>query len=159
MKLIIALFFISMSAHAVTPLDLKLGYWEYKIDLESNPMMKKAMASIAKLPKATREQIMKKMGASVGSKKTFTCFTAKDMKNWEEKIGGKLDKEGCKMVVKKSTKRIYDAVRKCKDEESNMEIYFKMKNDKEGESKVKMPMSPDPIKTKMTWVSSKCPKN
>lgn len=158
MKLILSLLFFTTSVFAITPLDMKLGYWEYKIDLGSSPMMKKAMASLSKLPKAQREQIMKKMGASAGIKKTYTCFTAKDMKNWKKKINGSMDKDGCKIVVMKSTKKVYQAVRKCENGKGNIEMLFKMLNDKEGESFVKMPMSPKPIKTSMTWVSSNCPK-
>jgi hypothetical protein len=159
MKLIITLLLLTSPIHAVTPLDMKLGYWEYKIDLGTNPMMKKAMASLSKLPKAQRDQVIKSMGMSTsGIKKTYICFTSKDMKNWEEKISGIMDKDGCKMIVKKSTKKIYEAVRKCKDEQGNMEFSFKMLSNKEGSSSVIMSMSPKPINTKMSWVSSKCPK-
>ena len=146
-----------MSAHADTPLDMKLGYWEYKIDLASSPMMQKAMASLAKLPKPQRDQIMKKMGVNAGSKKTYQCFTAEDMKNWKKKLSGMTDNGGCKMIVKKSTKTVFEAIRKCQ-KGGDMEMFFKMVSDKEGDSVVKLAMSPNPIKTKMTWVSSNCPK-
>ena len=152
------LFTFSISViHAVTPLDLKLGYWEYKIDIESNPMMKQAIASLSKLPKEQRDQIMKKMGAAGGFKKMYHCFTTEDMKNWEQKIAGKLDTEDCKMIVKKSTKKIYLAKRKCNKSEKNIEISIIMKDNKEGESIVTMPISSNPIKTEMKWVSSTCP--
>lgn len=158
MKLIISLFLLSFSAYAVTPLDMKVGYWEYQTDVGSNPMMKAAMASLSKLPKAQRDQIMKKMGATGGVQSFKKCFTKEDMKNWEAKMNEGQEKNGCKMIVKKSTSSVYEAVRKCKDSKANVEISFIMSSNKSGTSSVKMPMSPNPIKSKLKWLSSTCPK-
>jgi hypothetical protein len=158
MKLIICLFLLSLPAYAVTPLDMKTGYWEYQTSLTANPMLKAAMASISKLPKAQRDQIMKKMGGSGGVQKFKKCFTAEDMKNWESKMNEGQEKNGCKMIVNKSTKSVYEAVRKCKNGEGNMKISFKMDSNKSGTSSVTMPMSPNPIESKLKWLSSTCPK-
>ena len=74
MKIILSLFVFASTAYASTPLEMKYGYWEYKTDLSSTPMMKQAMASLKNLPKAQREQIMKKMGAAGGVQKNYQCF-------------------------------------------------------------------------------------
>lgn len=136
---------------------MKLGLWEYKTDMSSNPMLKAAMASLSKLPKAQRDQIMKKMGASTGVQTFRKCFTKEDMKNWEKKINEGQDKEGCEMKVLKSTKTVYEGARKCKDGKGDMTISFKMHNNKSGTSIVKMAMTPNPIKSNLKWISSTCP--
>ena len=152
------LLFLSQSIFAATPLDMKLGYWEYKTDLGSSPMMKQALASLSKLPKTQRDQVMKKMGMVGGVKKTYNCFTTEDMKNWEEKISGKANSAGCKMIVSKSTKTQYQAIRKCKNEDENIQISVTMKNNKSGNSVVTMPGVSNSIKSEMTWISSSCTK-
>jgi hypothetical protein len=83
------------------------------------------------------------------------------MENIEEKImeNNNKDKKGCKMTVNKSTKKIFTASRKCKDSKGNMELSVKMLNSKEGLATIKMIISPRPMKSKMTWVTSNCPKS
>ena len=158
MKLLLALFLISNSLYAVVPLDMELGYWEYKTELASNPMLKQAMAGLAKLPKAQREQIMKKLGGAGGVQKFYKCYTKEDRKKFVKSLMKLKDTDGCKMIVKKSTKSVYKATRKCSNGEGNIELSFNMASNKKGTSIVTMPMSPKPIKSKLTWISSNCPK-
>ena len=161
MKLLIISILLSCSAYAVTPLDMKVGYWKYETQLGKNPMLKKAMAGLSNLPKAQREMIMKKMNLSTaGNSEFYKCFTKKDLENIIDKIveSKKEDKKGCKMVINKSTKNVYDAKRKCKDGKGDMDFSIKMLNNKEGITIMKMAMTPVPMKSKMTWVSSNCPK-
>lgn len=158
MKLLLPLFLFSLSAFSATLLDLKAGYWEQKTDLGSNPMMKQAMESLSKLPKEQREMVMKTMAGSGETKTVYTCFTEGDLKNWEKKLNEGQERNGCKIIVKKNTKSVYEAVRKCIKSVGDMEISFKMENSKKGRSIIKMAISPKPIESKMTWLSSNCPK-
>lgn len=61
----------------------------------------------------------------------------------------------CKTIDKVDTKTLYKGVHKCTNGENDTEIYVKMTNDKEGFWILKTPLKS--VKTKMKWISSKCP--
>jgi len=161
MKFVTLLFLVLISSKTFSslPLDIKLGLWEYEVDLSSNPMMKVAMDGIKNLPKAQRDMIMKKMGATKGLQKSLQCFTKDDMNNWEKKISKSMNKEGCKLKVKKSTKKVYHALMKCKSAEGDIDLLLTMTNNKKGTTFMRMSNGPMPsVKVKMKWLRSDCSK-
>lgn len=146
------------AVHASPALQMEVGYWKSEVDMSSNTMMQEAMKSLAKMPKSIRDKVIQKMGGSGNIKKFYNCVTTKDLKDGAKKLMNTNKSPDCKMVVTEINSKGYDAEHRCKNNKMNSKTVFRIINEKSAKAHTTTAMSPGPIKIKMSWVSSNCPK-
>jgi hypothetical protein len=139
-----ALIFAAMTAVlSAQAFDLRLGQWEYTINLKMPPEM------LAKLPPAARAQMQQ-------PQTNRSCLTAQDLK--EMNIGGS-DDEDCKVTSKKIAGTVGDVIMTCTgDRPRTQTIHFEALSRESLRATIKMTggNGPSEVTTVGKWIAAAC---
>ena len=138
--LVLAPVVVAVIASAQGGFDVKLGEWEYTINMKATPEM------LARLPPEARAVMAKPQTSR-------SCLTAQELKDLN--LGASHD-EDCKLVSKKIANGIADVVVKCDDHTQTMHYEAVSRESVRGTIKMSGGDGPSEVSLTGKWIGTAC---